>query len=640
MAVRGSERAGEALWGSAVEAILARGEAYEELDPWLERLEGEGVDRHLGGAADGRALVAWVSALLLRRPGAVALARLAAEGYRHLLSPLQPEVRLRLGGALLLHGLLGGGSGRIALVTGALWGGVRLEETPAARVVAQLGEAIHSWGRGRSRAALAAVHAGLAVADAAAELATWGRWLRCVGVAVALGRGEVALADRWLRDGLHDRSTATDLDLALYHILLAWRGVAAGEAGTTLEATEVAEALAAKVGVEWLVWAARLLRAEALGLRGEVAEGRRLVAGVRPLVQRLRGPLVTVSTAFTEAHLAAAAGDETSHRTALTRGLVEARDHGQRLWLGQRRPVAARLMAAALRDGIEGEEARGWVQGWELLVPPPPLRVEAWPWPVRVETLGRFRVVRDGVAVGLDSSAQRRPLDLLRALLACGGRGVRRERLADLLWPEADGDAAQRVFATTLHRLGRLVGRDAIVRSRDGRVGLDPARCWVDAWVVEERLAPLLACARSNDGDERQRVEQAEAAIDLYRGPLLRATGGEVWLLAPRERLHGRVIRAVARVGGYWEQEGEIERAITTYERGLEVDGLEEPFYQGVIRGWLALGLRSKAMVAYRRCEVALAGGLGVEPSAETTALLRDSTPLSRRRVTLPRLRR
>ncbi|HBB41716.1 MAG TPA: hypothetical protein DC005_09945, partial [Proteobacteria bacterium] len=66
--------------------------------------------------------------------------------------------------------------------------------------------------------------------------------------------------------------------------------MAAGEAGTTLEATEVAEALAAKVGVEWLVWAARLLRAEALGLRGEVAEGRRLVAGVRPLVQRLRGP--------------------------------------------------------------------------------------------------------------------------------------------------------------------------------------------------------------------------------------------------------------------------------------------------------------------------------------------------------------
>jgi len=505
-----------------------------------------------------------------------------------------------------------------------------------AQVVAHLGDAVHGWGRGRSRDALAAVRAGLVVSEEAG-LVTWGRWLRRVGVAVALGRGELAVADGWLRHGLFGESEASGLDLALDHLLLAWRGVTAGEAGTTVEAAEVAESLAAEVGVEWLVWAARLLRGEALVLRGEADEGRRVVAGVRPIVERLRGPLVTVSTALTEAHLAAETGDETGHRTAMTRGLAEARGCGQRVWIGQRRSVVTDLMATTLRDGVETEEARGWVRSWELPAPATPLRVAAWPWPVRIETLGRFRVVRDGVAVTLVSAGQRRPLDLLRAILACGGREVRRERLADLLWPEADGDAAQRVLATTLHRLRRLLGNGVVVRPRDGVVGLDPSRCWVDAWVVEERLTPLLTRRRGGEEREIERVMEAEGAIDLYRGTFLRATGGESWLLAPRERLHGRVVRAAVRVGDFWEGEGKLDRAIATYERGLEVDELEEGLYQGVIRSWLALDRRSKAVVAFRRCQAALIEGLGVEPSAETAALLHQSAPIRRPRLQLPR---
>ena len=638
LSARGGEAGEEGLWGPAMEVILARGVGFGALDPWLARLEEESGARRLGGeVVDGQWQAAWTTALLLRRPGAVELARVAAEGYRRLLTPLEPEVRGRLGGALLLHGLLCGGSGRVALVAGALWGGVARDAAAVARAAAHLGDAVHNWGRGRSGDALAAVRDGLAVAEMEG-VAAWGRWLRRVGVAVALGRGEVATADSWLRDGVYGEAEASSLDLAIYHLLLAWRGVATGETGTTVEAAEVAEALAEEVGVSWLVWAARLLRGQALALHGEVDEGRSVVAEVRPLVQRLRGPLVTVSTSLTEAHLAAAAGDATEQRAAVGRGLEAARVHGQRLWLGQRRAVAADLMAAALRDDIEGEEARGWVRGWELPPPPTPRRVAAWPWPVRIETLGRFRVVRDGVAVTLVSAGQRRPLDLLRALLACGGREVRREQLADLLWPEADGDAAQRVLATTLHRLRRLLGNDAVVRPRDGMVGLDPGRVWVDAWVVEEQLAPLLMRRRGNERCGRRQVEAAEGALDLYRGTFLRATGGESWLLAPRERLHRRMVRAVERVGDFWEEEGELARAIATYERGLEVDELEESLYQGVIRSWLALDRRSKAVSAYRRCQAALGEGLGVEPSRETEALLRPSTPpLPHKRLYLPR---
>lgn len=638
--------AGEASrWQTAMESILARGEGFAELDPWLERLAAGGVESHLAsGAVDGRLLVVWIVALLARCSDSVALEQVAAEGYRRLLIPLEPEIRSRLGGALLLHGLLRGGCGRLALVTGALWGGVGRDGAPAVRVVAHLGEAIHAWRRGRSDEALKAVRTGLAVAEeiqsspwASPWASPWVRWLRWAGVALALGRGEVAAADLWLRGGRVREGEASGFDLALHHLFLAWRGVVAGEAATTVEVAEVAEALATEVGVEWLVWAARLVRAEALALRGEPDEARRLVVGLGSMAEGLGGPLVAVSTALTEACLAAAGGDEMGGQAALQRGLAEARTHRQRVWVGQHRAAAAKLMAAALRDGVEGEEARGWIRGWNLPAPPSPRSTAAWPWPVRISTLGQFRVVRDGAAVTLVAAGQRRPLDLLRAMLACGGREVRRERLADLLWPEADGDAAQRALATTLHRLRRLLGDAVIVRPQSGMVGLDATRCWVDAWAVEELLAPILTRQYRGGAGVRQRVEAAEGAIDLYRGPFLHATGGEAWLLAPRERLHGRLLQAVERVGRFWEEEGELERAIATFECGLEVDDLEEGLYQGVIRGWLALERRSKAVVAYRRCEAALGEGLGVEPSRETKALLDPPTPLGRKRAERPR---
>ncbi len=629
---------GEAeLWEPAIEGILAQGASLQALDPWLMRLDQGLLDRltRVGsGEGRGRFLAAWITAMLLRRPDAPSLERIAAEGYRNLLTPMEPEERSRLGQALLLHGLLCGGRGRVALVAGALWGGVGRHAVLESEVVAHLGDAVHAWARGRSHDAREAVRTGLKVA-AAEGGEPWRWWLHLVGAAVALGRGEVAEADRWLRLLPSGVRGLREIDLALYHLLLAWRGVVDGERAATVEAAEVAEVLGDEVGVVWFPWAARLLQAISLAQRGERAEGLRRMAALRPLAEHLPAPLVTVSTKLAEAHVAPG---EKERREALARGLVAARSHGMRIWLGQPPAVAAELMATALRERVEEDEARRWVRGWELPAPSPPLRVAAWPWPVRVESLGRFRVVRWGKPLPLESSGQRRPLDLLRALLACGGREVRRERLADLLWPEADGDAASRVLATTLHRLRRLLGEGVVIRPREGMVGLDPHRCWVDIWALEEGVGAILEQRRGIG--ERERVAEAERAIALYRGPLLRATGGESWLLAPRERLHVRVMRAVERVAAFWEEGGELARAIAVYERGLEIDNLEEGLYQGVIRCWLSLDRRSKALVAYRRCKDALAEGLGVEPSPATVALLRQSTPLPRKRLHLPHRRR
>ncbi len=605
--------------------LLARGEGYRRLDPTLDALVRWGPAATVVSAPR---LAAAIGLLLARRPGEPLLAELAAAGYRRLCTPMAPGHRLRLATALLLHGLLVGGSGRVALVAGALRG-VAAAGGPG-RAAAILAGALLDGLRGRPRAAAEAVRAGLAAVEGEG---VWAWRLHAAGAAVALASGRPSEAGRHLRRMVASRAAGNGRDLALYHLLAAWRAVAMDDAPAAGAALAVARDLADRLGVGWFAWAADRLALEAAALEGGPSGGGRRLEAARAAARPLPGPFVGVAQRFAEARWGAEGGAE-----ALRSALALARTSGVRLSWGQRPAALSPLLTAALADGVEVEEARRWIRGWRVRPERRAQGVAAWPWPVRIEALGRFRVEREGAPLGGSTTGPRRPLDLLRALVACGGREVRRERLADLLWPEAEGDAAARALATTLHRLRRLLGPESVVAVRDGVVGLDPGRCWLDLWAVEEGIAPLLAPPRRGHPVAREAVEAAEGALELYRGPLLHASGGESWLLAPRERLHLRMVKAVERIGRYWEAAGEFERAAAAYARGVEIDDLAEGLHQGLIRSWLALGRRADAVAAYRRLAALLEEAFGVSPAPESERLLRAA--LGRPPEPAPRRRR
>src|SRR5688572_15798663 len=101
---------------------------------------------------------------------------------------------------------------------------------------------------------------------------------------------------------------------------------------------------------------------------------------------------------------------------------------------------------------------------------------------IYIYTLGRFDLVIDGQPLRFARRAPMRPLELLGALIACGGRSVGIGTLSDLLWPEADGYDAYRAFTTTLHRLRRVLVHPDAVRLSAGRLSLDPQIVQVDVW--------------------------------------------------------------------------------------------------------------------------------------------------------------
>jgi two-component SAPR family response regulator len=224
---------------------------------------------------------------------------------------------------------------------------------------------------------------------------------------------------------------------------------------------------------------------------------------------------------------------------------------------------------------------------------------EEWPWALTIRALGAFTIAREDEPLTLTGKVRQRPLQLRRTLVALGGSDVPEERLTDLLWPEAEGDAADQAFTVTLHRLRALLSVEGALILQTRRLSLDPRRVWLDAWAFERR------------------------ALALYRGPFLGSEPGSAWATATRERLRNRFLRTTARLCRHWTESGDRERAAEGHVRGLDVDDLAEEFYRELMRCHEQLGRRAEALRVAERCRATLATVLGVDPSPATQAIAR-----------------
>jgi DNA-binding SARP family transcriptional activator len=140
---------------------------------------------------------------------------------------------------------------------------------------------------------------------------------------------------------------------------------------------------------------------------------------------------------------------------------------------------------------------------------------------VRVRTIGRFEIEVGGRVLAADGKPQKRPLELLQALIACGG-AASTQRLADLLWPEAEGDRALDAFEVALRRLRQLLGNAESLPLRGGRLMLDEQRVWVDVL-----HGPVISRPRVDTFLPDQAAPWALAARErLARGAPLAASAG------------------------------------------------------------------------------------------------------------------
>jgi len=538
----GDGRGAWLAWASLVEAHTWGMSDVEPIDPLLDQLD-ELLARFPFPDAEVRARVvaSAILGLVHRQPAHPRLAEWEKEAMDLALSPLPPALRVRVAVPLLLfHGwwatdLARGGviadslrplveGPRADPVLGVLW------HAMAANMRLHAGEAGGAWeeaGRGLDLAR-------------SIGLRRWEPLLQMTRALAALRDQDDPGADAALRELGDLGEDAPGLHRCIYHQV---SGIAALMRGRPAAAVDHGRAaLRNAAGVPFAEGACRITLALALSRRraggdlGALREALELSRANRHVQGHVAGALALASEALR-------VGDAAACLEALREGLEVAGRIGYRTHPWLRREDLAALCALALEHGVMPEVVREIIAVNGLAPAGPARFLDAWPRRLRITALGSLAIERDGASLATSGRAHRRALALLGLLVAHGPRGARTEALADALWPEAEADAARGALDTLAWRLRKLLGEPHAVVQREGRLLIDPALAFVDAWAVEH-----LAEAAPADGAPGGRLGSDARARHVRRlsaGELLPGDDSPV-VTAVRERIRAKVERLLA----------------------------------------------------------------------------------------------
>jgi DNA-binding SARP family transcriptional activator len=344
----------------------------------------------------------------------------------------------------------------------------------------------------------------------------------------------------------------------------------------------------------------------------------RLVAETRRNGYEIRNFYGVWASYLTEAYFHLERNDDAAAIAPLRKGLQVGRETGLFGASLEMQDIFEKASVKALKEGIEVDYVRELIRRNRLAPDPANPDLEQWPWPVKVYTLGRFGLLVDDRPVKFGRKVQQKPLALLKALVALGGREVPEAVLAEFLWPEADGDLAHHSFEVALSRLRKLLGTEDALVLREGRLSLSNRHCWVDVWAFARFLGQAEKARKEGKGTEA--IRQFEKALSLYTGPFLQSE--EMTCAAsPREKLRSGFLRAVAHLGRCYEDRERWEEAVSCYGKGIEADDLAEELYRRLMVCHIRQGREAEALSVYRRCRKTLSSVLGVDPSAETRSI-------------------
>lgn len=311
------------------------------------------------------------------------------------------------------------------------------------------------------------------------------------------------------------------------------------------------------------------------------------------LARRARTLLPGAVTAMRQAHIEAAHGREAYE--ALRR---------------RRQPAASLGSVAPVRERVEAPAE--WRTQASVTLGVPLLEVRLFgALSVRI---GANEVSPQGLA--------RRKVRLLLALLVLNrGRDLTRETLASALFPGTRLDSAVKNFYRLWHELARLLSVEGscpyLVRDRYG-CRLDPALFRSDVMEFEDLTRHLLF------GDAPASVSW-ETLYQLVKGPfsgeLLPIERDNEAICALRSRFAIEMVDGLIAASRRLRVGGEPQGALWFAREALARDRTREDAYAALMEAQIASGQRTAALATFFECRDYLAENLGLDPSAQLTAL-------------------
>ena len=252
----------------------------------------------------------------------------------------------------------------------------------------------------------------------------------------------------------------------------------------------------------------------------------------------------------------------------------------------------------------------------------PPAPAQAVPQ-LSVAGLGPLRVEIDGLPVPF--RAGRRERGVFQYLLVHRRRPVPREELTEVFWPGSCPSHARNNLNVSVwglrNRLREPLGGRSVCVYEDGAYRLDPSfAIRVDAEELE-RLAAV-ARLRRRAGDIEGAAVHLRAGVALYHGDLFEDDRYEAWIDPFRRDLAETHLATLTDLAECERRLGDIGAAIGLCRRGLVLEAEREDLHRLLMRCYAEAGQRSLALRQLGLCAEAMRRSLGVEPGAETLALV------------------
>jgi DNA-binding SARP family transcriptional activator len=619
-------------WACAVDTFMYTFDDFRPLDQWIEWL----TERiHLNPSFPTPELEAFVassmvSALVWRQPDHPELSNWVARAFSSSRMISDKGIRLLACRRVLHHHIWFGDLTGCRIVLDDMERTTESGEVPAAPSIATKMIQAHyyvllgnDW-----RRALGLASDGISMAeDTGIHIVDL--FLFTQGGLAALNKRDDTLIDLYaMKTG---KITRADCSSCFYFFLIAMQELLRGNMPRARAFAGNMLSSARQCGIPFPEAWARVLIAQAAHEDGDFALADNELADAEDFALRTGSNSFGFACRLVRTHFTLDRNQEPAGTDLLRQVLKMGRDNGfTNTPLVCRPDVWSLLCATALEGGIEVEYVRELIRRQRLHPDAQAMELANWPWPVKICTLGGFKLLVAGKPVCFSGKVQKKPLEMLTCIVSLGGKNISREQLTDLLWPDSDGDQAQSAFHTTVSRLRHIIGTDESIEIKGGRVSLNPRYCRLDTWTFERLVQRMDAqwtemsdSGKVDAGEIAKGMALGEKAAGAYGGPFLPGEDMPSVLMA-RKKLRKKFNYLVVSCGKRLEAAGECEKAAMLYEKAIDTDEtVDEEIYRGLMTILMHRGDSGRAIELYIQCRKILAMTLGTKPSKKTEEVYR-----------------
>jgi len=238
---------------------------------------------------------------------------------------------------------------------------------------------------------------------------------------------------------------------------------------------------------------------------------------------------------------------------------------------------------------------------------------------ISVRLLGDFELQVDGVNL-IKKLKRRTTRAILAYFLLHPKRGFTWEEIASWVWPESAPAVAHQMFKTGLWEIRNCAPElKSVIRYTHGRYTLNPeVKLWVDVWEFERLLRDV---SLSSTIEEKEK--SLERADNLYRGPLL-SDLYYTWVEDYRNALKRIFVEVLGELARSYARKEDYEKSVSYCVRALKIDRLNEDIHRLLLRNYISLGQKAKALKHYEDLREMLHKELNCEPSTKTKALIKS----------------